>query len=115
MPSTVIVCKGQQTVRVEHVTVQAGGKAIVGHVETPEGGDRSKSDEQPQAIAFAPGIEMPNPNPEAVIRAKRRQCRTVAAGCTAECRRALRRVTRMPSGTDATRPTQSRGVERFQG
>jgi hypothetical protein len=33
--------KGQQTVRVEHVTVQAGGQAIVGHVEQPrrkEGG-----------------------------------------------------------------------------
>jgi hypothetical protein len=26
--------KGQQTVRVEHVTVQAGGQAIVGNVET---------------------------------------------------------------------------------
>jgi hypothetical protein len=56
--------KGQQTVRVEHVTVQAGGQAIVGHVETPGGGDRPKSVEQPPAIAFAPGIEMPSANPE---------------------------------------------------
>jgi hypothetical protein len=56
--------KGQQTVRVEHVTVQVGGQAIVGHVETPGGGDRPKSVEQPPAIAFAPGIEMPSANPE---------------------------------------------------
>jgi hypothetical protein len=56
--------KGQQTVRVEHVTVQAGGQAIVGHVETPGGGDRSKSEEQPHAIAYAPGIEMPSVDPE---------------------------------------------------
>jgi hypothetical protein len=35
--------KGQQTVRVEHVTVQASGQAIVGHVETPgEGIDRNR-------------------------------------------------------------------------
>jgi hypothetical protein len=48
--------KGQQTVRVEHVTVQAGGQAIVGHVETPGGGDRPKSEDQPYAkqIAHAP-------------------------------------------------------------
>ena len=48
--------KGQQTVRVEHVTVQAGGQAIVGHVETPGGGTPSKSEEQPHAkqIAHAP-------------------------------------------------------------
>jgi translation elongation factor EF-1alpha len=38
--------KGQQTVRVEHVTVQAGGQAIVGHVVTPGGGDRPKSEDQ---------------------------------------------------------------------
>ena len=31
--------KGQQTVRVEHVTVEAGGQAIVGHVATGGGGD----------------------------------------------------------------------------
>ncbi|HZL70400.1 MAG TPA: hypothetical protein VFC29_24065 [Candidatus Limnocylindrales bacterium] len=54
---------GQQTVRVEHVTVQAGGQAIVGHVETTGGGGL-KSEEQPHAIAHAPGVEMPSPNPE---------------------------------------------------
>jgi len=31
--------KGQQTVRVEHVTVNAGGQAIVGHVEHKQGGE----------------------------------------------------------------------------
>lgn len=31
--------KGQQTVRVEHVTVNAGGQAIVGHVEHKPGGE----------------------------------------------------------------------------
>jgi hypothetical protein len=48
--------KGQQTVRVEHVTVQAGGRAIVGNVETSGGGSRPKSEEQPHAkqIAHAP-------------------------------------------------------------
>jgi hypothetical protein len=54
---------GQQTVRVEHVTVQAGGQAIVGHVETTGGGGL-KSEEQPHAIAYAPGVEMPSPDPE---------------------------------------------------
>ena len=56
--------KGQQKVTVEHVHVHAGWQAVVGMVETPGGGDRPKSEEQPHAIAFAPGIEMPSPNPE---------------------------------------------------
>lgn len=34
--------KGQQTVRVEHVTVNAGGQAIVGHVEHKPGGGSSE-------------------------------------------------------------------------
>jgi hypothetical protein len=33
-------------------------------VETPGGGSQPKSKEQPHAIAFAPGIEMPSANPE---------------------------------------------------
>jgi hypothetical protein len=53
---------GRQIVRVEHVTVQAGGQAIVGYVETPGGGSQPKSEEQPHAIAYAPGVEMPSPN-----------------------------------------------------
>ena len=48
--------KGQQKVTVEHVHVHAGGQAVVGTVETPGGGDRLKSEEQPLAkqIAHAP-------------------------------------------------------------
>ena len=33
--------KGQQTVRVEHVTVKAGGQAIVGNVKHSGGSDKS--------------------------------------------------------------------------
>jgi hypothetical protein len=48
--------KGQQKVTVEHVHVHAGGRAVVGMVETPGGGDRTKSKDQPHAkvIADAP-------------------------------------------------------------
>ena len=48
--------KGQQKVTVEHVHVHAGGQAVVGMVETPGGGDRTKSEDQPHAkqIAHAP-------------------------------------------------------------
>jgi hypothetical protein len=56
--------KGQQKVTVEHVHVHSGGQAVVGMVETPGGGSQPKSKEQPHAIAFAPGIEMPSANPE---------------------------------------------------
>ena len=37
--------KGQQKVTVEHVHVHAGGQAMVGNVETPGGGDRTKFEE----------------------------------------------------------------------
>jgi hypothetical protein len=48
--------KGQQKVTVEHVHVHAGGQAVVGTIERPGGGDRGKTEEQPQAkqIAQAP-------------------------------------------------------------
>ncbi len=48
--------KGQQKVTVEHVHVHAGGQAVVGMIETPGGGDRGKSKEQPHAkrLAHAP-------------------------------------------------------------
>src|SRR5436853_769959 len=39
--------KGQQKVTVEHVHVHSGGQAVVGMVETPGGGDRGKSKDQP--------------------------------------------------------------------
>ena len=41
--------KGQQKVTVEHVHVYEGGQAIVGNVQAPGGGDRSKSKDQPDA------------------------------------------------------------------
>ena len=57
--------KGQQTVRVEHVTVQAGGQAIVGAV-TQGGGGQFKSEDRahaPSALAHAaePALRCPNP------------------------------------------------------
>ena len=53
--------KGQQIVRVERVTVHEGGQAIVGSVNapTPGGGAATKTGEQPHALAYAPGVEMP--------------------------------------------------------
>ena len=52
--------KGQQKVTVEHVHVHAGGQAVVGTVETPGGGVRSKSEDQPHAkqITHAPQLPM---------------------------------------------------------
>jgi hypothetical protein len=48
--------KGQQKVTVEHVHVHAGGQAVVGMVGAPGGGDRKKTEEQPDAkqITHAP-------------------------------------------------------------
>lgn len=45
--------KGQQKVTVEHVHVHSGGQAVVGNVETPGGGDRTKPEEQPHAKQIA--------------------------------------------------------------
>jgi hypothetical protein len=46
---------------VQHVHVAEGGQAIVGNVTAPaEGvGATEKAKEQPQALAYAPGVEMP--------------------------------------------------------
>jgi hypothetical protein len=53
---------GQQRVIVEHVTVNAGGQAIVGAVQSPGGGVQPKSQERPHAqqITHAPGAQMPS-------------------------------------------------------
>ena len=62
--------KGQpQVVRVERVTVEAGGRAIVGAVAHPGGGGGSGagSDERPNApaaLAHEPGAPLRCPNPE---------------------------------------------------
>ena len=53
--------KGEQKMTVQHVHVAEGGQAIVGNVNAqPEGaGARKKVEEQPHALAYAPGIAMP--------------------------------------------------------
>ena len=56
--------KGQQKVTVEHVTVNAGGQAIVGSVQAPGGGAPSQIEEQPHALTHAPGTPMRSANPE---------------------------------------------------
>jgi hypothetical protein len=68
--------KGQQVVRVEHVTVQAGGQAIVGAVTQGGGGDHNKSEDQayaPRRIAHEPepALRCPDPARETVPLAKR--------------------------------------------
>jgi hypothetical protein len=50
--------KGQQTVRVEHVTVNAGGQAIVGNVEAGGGVSKSKEQAHAESITHAPEQEM---------------------------------------------------------
>jgi hypothetical protein len=50
----------QQKVIVEHVNVAAGGQAIVGNVEAPGGGVTTKREEQPHALAYAPGTPLPS-------------------------------------------------------
>ena len=46
---------------VQHVHVAEGGQAIVGNVSAPtEGvGARKKVGDQPHALTYAPGVEMP--------------------------------------------------------
>jgi hypothetical protein len=60
--------KGRQVVRVEHVTVQAGGQAIVGAVTRGAGGG-AKSEERcyaqrQQQLAHAPEPALRGPDPE---------------------------------------------------
>jgi hypothetical protein len=52
--------KGAQKVTVEHVHVHEGGQAIVGNVESRGGGFAPKSEDQPHALAHAPGTTMPS-------------------------------------------------------
>jgi hypothetical protein len=56
--------KGQQKVTVEHVHVHAGGQAVVGMVETPGGGARKISEDQPHALTHAPGAAVCGAHPE---------------------------------------------------
>jgi hypothetical protein len=52
---------GEQKMTVQHVHVADGGQAIVGNVNAPaEGvGAHKKTKDQPHALAYAPGVEMP--------------------------------------------------------
>jgi hypothetical protein len=52
---------GEQKMTVQHVHVAEGGQAIVGNVNAPtEGvGARKKSEVQPHALGYAPGVAMP--------------------------------------------------------
>jgi hypothetical protein len=54
--------KGQQKVTVEHVHVHNGGQAIVGNVEG--GGMRTKTENQPHALGYAPGETLRSENTE---------------------------------------------------
>src|ERR1700687_3657832 len=54
--------KGQQEVTVEHVHVHAGGQAVVGNVEGD--GMRTKSENQPHALGYAPGETLRSENTE---------------------------------------------------
>ena len=51
----------------EHVHVHARGQAVVGMVNTPGGGDQSKSKEQPHALAYTPSAAMPGPDTQRVF------------------------------------------------
>jgi hypothetical protein len=53
---------GEQRLTVTHVTVNEGGQAIVGPVQTDGGRPRQKAEEQPYAVNYSPGIEMPSPH-----------------------------------------------------
>ena len=65
--------KGQQKVTVEHVHVHSGGQAIVGNVEG--GGVRTKSENQPHALGYAPGQ---------TLRSESAERETVPVACNAE-------------------------------
>jgi hypothetical protein len=54
--------KGQQKVTVEHVHVHGGGQAIVGNVAG--GRMRTKSENQPHALGYAPGQTLRSENAE---------------------------------------------------
>jgi hypothetical protein len=94
--------------------VQAGGRAIVGHVETTGGGGSKIGGTTPCNCRCARRRNA-EPEPGAVNRAKRQRCRTADAGYTAERRPALRRVTRTPSSTGAIRPKRLHAGERLRG
>jgi hypothetical protein len=104
--------KGQQKVTVEHVHVHAGGQAVVGMVENPGGWGSAEIRGSTPCKANYRCISASDVGRERGRRknAIRRRCRTVGAECTAECRQAHRRVTKMHSGTGAILPRRLRGA-----
>ena len=86
-PQAIPLKRGEQKMTVQHVHVAEGGQAIVGNVSAPaEGvGARKKSEDQPHALAYAPGVAMPRQiEEERASRACRRRFGAVAsAGCMA--------------------------------
>ncbi len=50
---------GEQRLTVTHLTVNDGGQAIVGSVQSNGGSPRQKLEEQPRAVTYSPGLEMP--------------------------------------------------------
>jgi hypothetical protein len=108
--------EGQQKVTVEHVDVHAGGQAVVGLVESPEGRGSTEIRGSTPCKTNCPctsagGVER---GQRTAALAGQRRCRTAAAGCTAGCPRAPQRVTRIPSSTDTIRLKQSRAGARLR-
>ena len=82
--------KGQQVVRVEHVTVQAGGQAIVGAVTQGGRGPQAKRGSTPCTCPYTRARDAVR-GPAAGAPAGRRRCRVSnAAGCMAAPRAAAR-------------------------
>jgi hypothetical protein len=108
--------KGHQKVTVEHVHVHSGGQAVVGTIETPGGWGsleiRGSTPCKANYLCTSAGdVER---GEGAGTGASHPQCRTAAAGCTAECLRALRRVTGTRSSMAATRQRLLHDGERLQ-
>jgi hypothetical protein len=52
--------KGEQKMTVQHVTVGDGGRAVIGTVNSLGRGADEKTGEQPHALGYAPGAQMPS-------------------------------------------------------
>jgi hypothetical protein len=104
--------KGQQKVTVEHVHVHAGGQAGRRNGRDPGGrGFSAIKGSTPCRACLCTGRHDAEHGHGAGARASRRQCRMVAAGCTAERHRALRREIKTPSSTGATPRTPLLAVD----
>jgi hypothetical protein len=84
---------GQQKVTVEHVHVHAGGQAVVGAVESPGGGDRPISEDQPHAKETAHA-----PQPAVWSADKERQSLPVGGNAERPLPNARRDVSGRPEG-----------------